>query len=98
MLRPIGLLVLISSTLSAQNPPPAQPAGAPAGAQQQVATPPRPGPRPFAEVTRGAEHRPGFFDTYQKDNQVWIAIPRDRFEIGRASCREREERAEVERA
>ena len=79
MLRPIGLLVLTSSALFAQNPPPAQPAGAPAGAQQ-VATPPRPGPRPFAEVTRGADHRPGFFDTYQKDNQVWIAIPRDRFD------------------
>jgi hypothetical protein len=40
--------------------------------------PPRTGPRPFAEVTRGAEHRPGFFDTYEKDDKVWIAVPRER--------------------
>jgi hypothetical protein len=70
MLRPIGLLVALSATLSAQNPAP-PPAGAPPTQ--------RSGPRPFAEVTRGAEHRPGFFDTYQKDNQVWIAVPLDRF-------------------
>src|SRR5690606_31641439 len=28
---------------------------------------------------RDAEHRPGFFDTYEKDGKVWIAIPRERF-------------------
>ena len=77
MLRPIGLLFALSATLSAQDPPPPQTGATPPGAAQGAA-PPRGGPRPFAEVTRGAEHRPGFFDTYQKDNQVWIAIPRDR--------------------
>jgi hypothetical protein len=35
--------------------------------------------RPFAEVTRGAEHKAGFFDTYQKDDKVWIAVPKERF-------------------
>jgi hypothetical protein len=78
MLRPISLLLFVSGALSAQVPPSAQPpataTGAPQGAPAQ-----RPGPRPFAEVTRGAEHRPGFFDTYEKDDKVWIAVPRDRF-------------------
>ena len=78
MLRPIALLLALSGTVSAQDPPPPQTAPAPTGAAQG-APPPRGGPRPFAEVTRGAEHRPGFFDTYQKDNQVWIAVPRERF-------------------
>jgi hypothetical protein len=77
MLRPISLLLFVSGALSAQVPPTTQPpanTGAPQGAPAQ-----RPGPRPFAEVTRGAEHRPGFFDTYEKDDKVWIAVPRDRF-------------------
>ncbi|HEX7122265.1 MAG TPA: zinc-dependent metalloprotease [Gemmatimonadaceae bacterium] len=74
MFRPIGLFLLVSATLSAQTPPPTPPAGAPQGANQQ-----RPGLRPFAEVTKDAEHRPGFFDTYEKDGKVWIAIPRERF-------------------
>src|SRR5687768_143765 len=78
MLRPIGFLLLISGTLSAQATPPSQTGTPPTGAPQG-AVPQRPGPRPFAEVTRGAEHRPGFFDTYQKDDRVWIAVPRERF-------------------
>ena len=78
MLRPIALVLLVSGTLTAQNPPATQPGNAPAGAAQGAA-PPRTGPRPFAEVTRGAEHRAGFFDTYQKDDRVWIAVPADRF-------------------
>lgn len=70
-------LLLIAGALSAQVPP-TPPAGTPPTGAAQGAPQQRGGPRPFAEVTRGAEHRPGFFDTYQKDNQVWIAIPRDR--------------------
>ena len=77
MLRSLALLLLPSAVLAAQDPPPQ--AGAPPASAAQGAPPQRGGPRPFAEVTRGAEHRPGFFDTYQKDNQVWIAIPRERF-------------------
>jgi hypothetical protein len=76
MLRPTALLLLVSGAISAQVPPGAQGAAPPQGAAQG-ATPPRTGPRPFAEVTRGAEHRPGFFDTYEKDDKVWIAVPRD---------------------
>ena len=68
MRRSIGLLVLTAGTLSAQVPPPAQTGTPPTGAAQGA--PQRAGPRPFAEVTRGAEHRPGFFDTYQKDDKL----------------------------
>ena len=80
MLRPTALLLFVSATLAAQTPatgtPPAGPQqGAPAGAQGGGA----PRLRPFAEVTRGTEHRPGFFDTYQKDDKVWIAVPHERF-------------------
>jgi hypothetical protein len=78
MLRATGLVLLISGTLSAQAPAPSQPGGPPIGAAQG-ASPQRTGPRPFAEVTRGAEHRAGYFDTYQKDDRVWIAVPRERF-------------------
>ena len=77
MLRPIGLLVFVSGTLSAQVPPATPPGTAP-NAAAQGAPQQRPGPRPFAEVTKGAEVRTGFFDTYDKDDKVWIAVPRDR--------------------
>src|SRR5688572_16162458 len=77
MRRSLVLLLIASSALSAQATPPTQAAGAPPGAAPG-AQPPRTGPRPFAEVTRGAEHRPGFFDTYEKDDKVWIAVPRER--------------------
>jgi hypothetical protein len=77
MRRPIGLLLLISGSLSAQATPPTQTGGPPA-ATTQGAAPPRTSPRPFAEVTKGAEFRPGFFDTYEKDDKVWIAVPRER--------------------
>jgi hypothetical protein len=78
MLRPIGLLLALSGTLSAQVPPATPTGAAPNAAPAQGAPPQRPGPRPFAEVTKGAEVRPGFFDTYEKDDKVWIAVPRDR--------------------
>ena len=77
MLRPIGLVLLVSGTLSAQVPPATQ-AGTPPNAAVQGAPQQRPGPRPFAEVTKGAEVRAGFFDTYEKDDKVWIAVPRER--------------------
>jgi len=70
MLRPTALLLLVSTALGAQGTPPA--AGAPAPARASTL-------KPFSEVTAGATHRPGFFDTYQKDDKVWIAVPRERF-------------------
>ena len=69
MFQSIGLLLALSSTLPAQVPPAAQPGATPAGAAQG-APPPQQRMRPFAEVTRGALHRPGFFDTYEKDDKV----------------------------
>jgi hypothetical protein len=75
MHRPIGLLLIVANAVSAQATPPQ--GAAPPGAAQGAA-PQRPGPRPFAEVTRGAELKPGFFDTYEKDDKVWIAVPTDR--------------------
>ncbi len=63
-------LLLATSPLVAQTPPAA-------AAQQSAAQ--RPAQRPFAEVTRDAVHRPGFIDTYQKDDKVWLAIPPSKF-------------------
>ena len=47
---------------------------------QTAADPPRQqdGLRPFAELTRGATARTGFFDTYQKGDNLYLAVPRDR--------------------
>ena len=36
------------------------------------------GLRPFAELTRGATVRTGFFDTYQKGDNLYLAVPKDR--------------------
>ena len=78
MHRPIGLLLVAASALSAQATPPPQGAAPTANAAQGAPPQQRPGPRPFAEVTRGAEVKQGFFDTYEKDDKVWIAVPADR--------------------
>ena len=76
MLRPIVLFLGLAGTLSAQVPP-ATPPGAAPNAPAQAAAQQRPGPKPFAEVTKGAEVRTGFFDTYEKDDKLWIAVPRE---------------------
>lgn len=60
-------LVLAGVPLSAQ---------APAGQAPQAG---RPGLRPFAELVRDATVRQGFFDTYQKDDRLYLAIPREKF-------------------
>ena len=51
-----------------------------AGARPDTARPAaaRGGMRPFAEVTAGATKREGFFDTYEKDGALYLAVPRDR--------------------
>ncbi len=52
-----------------------EPAPRPPAAQ---AARPDNGLRPFAELTRGAEERSGFFDTYEKGDKLWIAVPQER--------------------
>jgi hypothetical protein len=54
------------------------PAGAPAAAAAPGARP-QAGPfKPFAEVTRDATRREGWFDTYEKGDALYLAIPSDR--------------------
>lgn len=75
-----------SATRAPQQAP--RPAGGPAaGAATTAAARPattadttrRPSPfKPWAEATRDANHRAGFFDTYEKGDQLLLAIPRDR--------------------
>jgi hypothetical protein len=43
-----------------------------------MAAPQPPGVRPFREVTRGAQARTGFFDTYEKGDALFLVIPHDR--------------------
>lgn len=78
MSRTLALLVLTAGTLGAQAPTSSGSANAAANPAAQPASPPRTGLRPFADVVRGAEHKAGFFDTYRKDDKVWIAVPRER--------------------
>src|SRR5690554_169699 len=62
--------------------PAADPQARPAEARQgrTAAGQPRQqdGLRPFAELTRGATARSGFFDTYQKGDNLYLAVPQDR--------------------
>src|SRR5690606_39031554 len=51
-----------------------QTAGQAAGGQARS----QDGLRPFAELTRGATVRTGFFDTYQKGDNLYLAVPKDR--------------------
>ncbi|HEX7049750.1 MAG TPA: zinc-dependent metalloprotease [Longimicrobiales bacterium] len=46
----------------------------------QAARPSRPddGLKPFDELTKGATVRTGFFDTYQKGDNLWLAVPKGR--------------------
>ena len=73
MRRLLALLLagLPATTLAQQ---PQQPAGAPAGAP---ARPPG-GYRNFGELTKDAVVRTGYFDTYQKEDKLYLAIPKDR--------------------
>ena len=32
----------------------------------------------FSDLVKGAEHRPGFFDTYEKGDNLYLVIPKDR--------------------
>ena len=73
MIRPRVAIAALLAAAPVSILPAQQPAGAPpAAAQQRI--------RPFADVTKDAIHRPGFIDTYQKDDKVWLAIPQSRFD------------------
>jgi len=62
------------------------PSGAPAAAGAPGAPGAAPGSgtqrppsyRPFAELTKGATARPGFFDTYEKDGNLYMVVPKAR--------------------
>lgn len=71
-----GIAVLAALTLSGC----ATFSGGKASPQPQTPSAARPsnGLRPFDELTRGAEVRTGFFDTYQKGENLWIAVPKER--------------------
>ncbi|HEV8196040.1 MAG TPA: DUF5118 domain-containing protein, partial [Gemmatimonadales bacterium] len=71
MRRNLLFLLAIPATLAAQ-----QPAGQPAAAPPPAR--PAGGYRPFAELTKDATVRTGFLDTYQKEDKLYLAIPRDR--------------------
>lgn len=84
MRRPTLVLALIATTAvsgcsvraSRSSPAPRdqQTAGQAAGGQARQ----QDGLRPFAELTRGATARTGFFDTYQKGDNLYLAVPKDR--------------------
>src|SRR5574341_231352 len=73
-----ALFVLLSALVAAEGAAqrnrnqPAQPQ-----AQQQDTTR-RPAGRRFADLVRDATHRPGFFDTYEKGDTLYLVIPKDR--------------------
>ena len=73
-MRRLFVLLLAGLPATALAQQPQQPAGAPAGAP---ARPPG-GYRNFAELTKDAVVRTGYFDTYQKEDKLYLAIPKDR--------------------
>lgn len=77
MHRPLALLLLAAAPLAAQVP--ANQGATPPSGAPPAGAPQRSGMRPFADLVKDAEVRTGFFDTYQKDDKVWLAIPRERF-------------------
>ncbi len=68
-------LVAVAACSSASGRP-----AAPSPQQESQAQRSRPGDglKAFGELTKGAVARPGFFDTYQKGENLWMAVPRDR--------------------
>ncbi|MBC7622575.1 MAG: zinc-dependent metalloprotease [Aeromicrobium sp.] len=83
-----AVIATLTSTAFAQTPAPA-PAGAPVPpAPGTVAAPGAPAagaptpsaPRPFKEIIKDAKKVAGFFDVYQKDEKVWLAIKPEQFD------------------
>ncbi len=55
-----------------------RPAAPPTPAQASRDTTPASSFKKFADVVRGATHRAGFFDTYEKGDNLYLVIPKDR--------------------
>jgi hypothetical protein len=73
MRQPLALLLAVPAILAAQQPAGQPPAGgAPPAAR--AASP----YRNFGDLTKDAVARPGYLDTYQKDDKLFLAIPKDR--------------------
>lgn len=53
-------------------------AQAPASQAAKDSTPPQGGFKKFADLVRGATHRPGLFDTYEKGENLYLVIPKDK--------------------
>jgi uncharacterized protein DUF5117/uncharacterized protein DUF5118 len=68
--------VLAAVPVAAQNRPAAPPPAGQAAARRDSA-PPSPFKK-FDDLVKGATHRAGFFDTYEKGDALYLVIPRDR--------------------
>jgi hypothetical protein len=84
LLLPLATLTVVGcastgSAAPAASPTPASQASAPAqaGAPQAGAPSRASGLRPFAELTRDATERSGFFDTYEKGDALYMAVPKE---------------------
>ncbi len=76
-----AVMATLSASLFAQTPATPPVGGAPAAAAPATgAPPPVPAPRPFKEIIKDAKMTPGFFNIYQKDEKVWLAIKPDQFD------------------
>jgi hypothetical protein len=53
-------------------------AGSPAAAAAAAGAAGKTPLKPFAELTKDATARPGFFDTYEKEGRVYLAVPKGR--------------------
>ncbi|HJS43916.1 MAG TPA: zinc-dependent metalloprotease [Gemmatimonadales bacterium] len=78
MLSAVLLAPPLCQTAAAQAGQPNR-AGANAPAQAgKDSTPAAGGFKKFADVVRGATHRPGLFDTYEKGENLYLVIPKDK--------------------
>ena len=77
----VAVIATLSVSLYAQSPA-VPPPGAPtaAGITPATGAPPAPAPRPFKDIIKDAKMTPGFFNIYQKDEKVWLAIKPDQFD------------------
>ena len=73
MTRPLAVTLLLLALAWAAVPTPAPGQGA----KPPAADAPSP-LKKFADLVRGAEHRPGLFDTYEKGENLYLVIPADR--------------------
>jgi hypothetical protein len=79
LLCALTISALGCAPVTAQNTAPAPaPGGAAQGQGGQGAQAPRASYKKFEDVTKDATFRPGFFDTYEKDGRVYLAVPKER--------------------